>query len=98
MSNYLLAALCLSAAGACLASDTDTERGRRLYENQCVSCHESVVHIRENRRARGLGEVYWQTTRWTLDQKLDWRYEEVRDVAQYLNNQFYKFDQRMECR
>ena len=76
----------------------DTERGKMLYENHCMSCHESVLHIREDRRAKALGEIYWQTTRWAVTQQLEWRYDDVRDVAQYLNNQFYKFDERMECK
>ncbi len=101
MHHSLLVALCLSGACACacpsLACAVDTRRGQQLYENQCMSCHESVIHIRDDRRASNLGEVYWQTTRWAIDQQLEWRYEEVRDVAQYLNNRFYQFDPRLEC-
>jgi hypothetical protein len=73
------------------------ERGRMLYENHCTSCHESVVHIRDDRQATSLGEVYWQTTRWALERKLDWRYEEVNDVTRYLNKRFYQFEAPVEC-
>ena len=100
MHKYLLPgfAMVLIAAFPKDVQAADTERGKLLYENHCMSCHESVVHIRENRRAGALGEIYWQTTRWAVTQQLEWRYEEVRDVAQYLNNQFYKFDERLECK
>lgn len=100
MDRYLLPGFAVVLLFACCknAGAADTERGKLLYENHCMSCHESVVHIRENRRARGLGEVYWQTTRWAVTERLEWRYEEVRDVAQYLNNEFYKFDERLECK
>lgn len=76
----------------------DVERGKLLYENHCMSCHESVVHIRNDRRTKALGELYWQTTRWAIEQGLEWRYDEVRDVAQYLNARFYQFDERLECK
>ena len=86
----------LALPGFVLAADV--ERGQLLYDNHCTSCHASVVHIRQDRRAKSLGEVYWQTTRWTIAQNLEWHYEEVRDVAQYLNTRFYKFDERLECK
>ena len=100
MDKYALPGFTIVLLLACLknAGAADTERGKLLYENHCMSCHESVLHIRENRRARALGEVYWQTTRWAVTERLEWRYEEVRDVAQYLNNEFYKFDERLECK
>ena len=79
------------------AKTADVERGRLLYENHCLSCHESVVHVRDERQAKSLGEIYWQTTRWAIAQKLEWHYEDVRDVAQHLNSQFYKFNPRVEC-
>jgi len=100
MHKYLLPGFAMVLLFACFEEGraADIGRGQLLYENHCMSCHESVVHIRENRRAGALGEIYWQTTRWAVTQQLEWRYEEVRDVAQYLNNQFYKFDERLECK
>lgn len=76
----------------------DLERGKLLYENHCQECHESVVHVRHDRRARFLAELYWQTTRWATDRRLPWGYSEVEDVVQYLNSEYYKFNARVECR
>jgi mono/diheme cytochrome c family protein len=100
MYKYLLSSVVMVLVGVLPAEGqaADTERGKMLYENHCTSCHESVLHIREDRRAKALGEIYWQTTRWSVTQQLEWRYDDVRDVAQYLNNQFYKFNERMECK
>jgi len=94
-----LPVLCLSIALAlpAVALAADTERGRLLYENHCQSCHESVLHVREKRQARGLAEVYWQATRWAVDQKLEWRYPDINDVVQYLNNRYYQFRPQVEC-
>ena len=76
---------------------TDAERGRLLYENHCTTCHESVVHIRSDRKARSLGEVIWQVSRWATELRLDWRYDEVSDVLDYLNTNFYRFEKSVEC-
>jgi cytochrome c1 len=75
----------------------DTERGKLLYENHCMSCHESVVHIRDDRRAESLGEVTWQVSRWASEMDLDWRYPEVFDLVAYLNSRYYRFKQPVEC-
>jgi mono/diheme cytochrome c family protein len=94
-----LPVLCLSAALVvpAAAPALDLERGRLLYENHCQSCHESVVHVREQRQARALAEVYWQATRWAVEQRLEWRYPDVNDVVQYLNNRYYQFRPQVEC-
>ena len=66
-------------------------RGELLYENHCTGCHTSIAHIRENRRARSAGEVQAWVGRWAGELKLSWTTEEVRDVAQFLVNRYYKF-------
>lgn len=79
------------------AHAADSGRGRLLYENHCMTCHESVVHIRSDRKARSAGEVTWQISRWATELKLDWRYGEIADVLDYLNTQFYRFEKPTEC-
>ena len=61
-----------------------------LYENQCIGCHESQVHIREKPRAGTLAEVWWQTVRWARVQRLGWGHEEYSDVSRYLYRQYYQ--------
>lgn len=93
-----LAALLLSPSGVISAAAAeDVERGRMLYENHCVSCHESVVHVRDDHKAKSLGEVNWQIARWATERRLEWRYDEVRDVSRYLNARFYQFPKPVEC-
>lgn len=86
ISGSLLGGLLLSPAGM-----ADTERGRLLYENHCMSCHESVVHIREQRKAVNPGELRGAIQRWAAELKLRWQDADVNDVYQYLNNRYYKF-------
>jgi mono/diheme cytochrome c family protein len=74
-----------------LAGLADAERGRLLYENHCLSCHESNVHIRETQAARSLAAVRAAIERWQAVGNLGWGTEEVADVAAYLNATWYHY-------
>lgn len=74
-----------------LAGRADVERGRLLYENHCLSCHESNVHIRETQAARSLAAVRAAIERWQAVGHLGWGAEEVGDVAAYLNATWYHY-------
>ena len=69
-------------------------RGQLLYENHCMSCHESVVHIRTKQQAKSLPELQAQVLHWAEYLQLRWGKEEVEDVVNHLNNQYYKFESR----
>ena len=69
-------------------------RGQSLYENHCMACHESVVHIRSTKNTRSLQELRTRVTHWAGYLKLRWGGEEVDDVVKYLDTQFYKFGSR----
>lgn len=73
-----------------IISDNGT-RGELLYKNHCRVCHESNVHMRENRRAKSMKEVISWIQRWSSHLKLDWDNDEIQDVAQHLNETYYKF-------
>jgi Raf kinase inhibitor-like YbhB/YbcL family protein len=65
------------------------ERGRMLYENHCLACHESTVHIRANNKAHSQPEVLFQVARWAGDLQLGWQGDEIGDVSHYLYRRFY---------
>jgi hypothetical protein len=69
-------------------------RGRLLYENHCMVCHESLVHIRSNPRCRSLPELQKQVGHWAEYLHLQWGREEVGEVVRYLNSRYYKFESR----
>ena len=73
------------------ARGASLQRGEDLYLNHCLACHESTAHIRENRRAKNLGEVRRWVARWSLQLELGWGQEEVKDVSAYLNRTYYRF-------
>ena len=67
-------------------------RGQLLYENHCMSCHKSVVHIRTRQQARSLPAVRAQVLNWAAYMQLCWDKEEIEDVVGYLNRQYYQFE------
>ena len=67
-------------------------RGELLFENHCLSCHESVVYVRDTRKAKNIADIRVWVVRWSEHLKLDWRTDEVNDVVDYVNQRFYQFD------
>ena len=68
----------------------DAERGRLLYENHCMVCHTSVVHVRERRKATSREEIQTWVQRWRKELGLQWGTVEVGDVTKYLNDRYYQ--------
>ena len=66
-------------------------RGQLLYENHCMFCHESVAHIRQDRRAKSFKALQGWVVRWSNQQQLGWGPGEIADVVDYLNRRYYKF-------
>ncbi|MEC9341494.1 MAG: hypothetical protein VX663_08435 [Pseudomonadota bacterium] len=85
----------LLAAGIfCNSTSAETAAippGQSLYENHCTGCHESVVHVRSERKARDYQEIRDWVVRWAGAQELDWTGAEVDAVANYLNQSYYGF-------
>lgn len=66
-------------------------RGQLLYENHCIACHESVAHIRQDRRVKSFKALQDWVVRWSNQQQLGWGPGEITDVVDYLNRRYYKF-------
>lgn len=69
-------------------------RGQMLYENHCMSCHESVVFIRGTHRTQSLKALQEQVSHWAGYLRLRWGKQEVAEVVTYLNTHYYKFEYR----
>lgn len=76
-------------AGFAWSATANLERGRLLYENHCLGCHESSFHIRQNQKAQSVEDVRMQVLRWSAEQKLAWQDKEIDDVVRYLSRTFY---------
>lgn len=82
--------LVLLCSGVEAAMGQDADRGALLYENHCIGCHESVVHIRSDRKVHDLEGLHRQVRRWSDAQGLGWTPEEVGAVAHYLDRRYYR--------
>jgi cytochrome c5 len=65
-------------------------RGELLYENHCQGCHQSIVHIRSQRRVDSLESLQAWVRRWAEDRELGWDDEAIRAVVDYLNQRYYR--------
>lgn len=66
-------------------------RGELLYDTNCIACHTEKVHWRTARLATDWGSLEAQVRRWQQAASLDWRDEDIAEVARYLNGRFYGF-------
>jgi hypothetical protein len=69
-------------------------RGQLLYENHCMVCHASIVHIRTRQQATSLSALRAQVVRWAASMQLHWSTEDIEDVVGHLDRQYYRFDSR----
>lgn len=79
----------LLAASQPLAAQT-FDRGQELYINHCQSCHESWAHERAGRRVATLEQLRQRVAGWSYHSGLGWGNEEIDDVTDYLNRNFYQ--------
>jgi mono/diheme cytochrome c family protein len=68
----------------------DANRGRLLYENACVACHTTQAHWRDKSIVTDWHGLLGQVSRWQAIARQDWTEAEIRDVAAYLNQRFYR--------
>ncbi|MFC1665613.1 c-type cytochrome, partial [Pseudomonadota bacterium] len=76
------------------AQPGDVQRGKSLYENHCMECHTSVVHVREDHKAKSINEIQQFIIRWVNYKKIPWTMEEVQDVLAYINEQYYHYGEK----
>jgi mono/diheme cytochrome c family protein len=69
----------------------DSANGKRLYEANCVECHDSSVFTRKDRRVQSLDALEKQVTNCTHMAKKEFAASETQDLVKYLNDQFYHF-------
>lgn len=66
-------------------------RGQLLYENHCLACHESQVHIRQKVKATDFAKIAYFVATWSSELNVDWSNEEILAVTNYLNQRYYKY-------
>ena len=82
---FLLAWLSLPASAA------DIENGDDLHFEHCTGCHDESVYTRENRNVRSLERLGLQVRFCKDTIGLAWFDEDVDDVVEFLNREYYRF-------
>ena len=87
---FLLA--CLSGCGMVHAQNkTPVSRGELLYSTHCIACHDTQLHWRERKLATDWTHLKAEVNRWQKTTGLQWRDDDVTEVARYLNTRYYHF-------
>ena len=76
----------------------DAVRGKELHDNYCVSCHRAImagdpeaIFTREPSHIASYEELHQQVSQCRNRLDVTWPDQNVDDVVEYLNQQFYKF-------
>ncbi|NNJ85219.1 MAG: cytochrome c [Gammaproteobacteria bacterium] len=92
----LLCSALFAASHAALAADP--ENGKKLHQENCVTCHVSLtggnadlLYTREDRSVASLSTLKERVDRCQFSLELQWFDEEIDDVAAFLNKEFYGF-------
>ena len=95
---FMLPVLALISLFATTAYATDISNGKTLHNANCQSCHKSImsgepdsIYVRENRRIDSYQALQNQVNRCESNIGIAWPQEQIDDVVDYLNQQFYKF-------
>lgn len=73
-------------------SEAQIRAGKEIHDKNCISCHDSSVYTRLERRMNNYPELLAQVRR--CDANLATRLfdEEIQQVALYLNQTYYQFN------
>jgi mono/diheme cytochrome c family protein len=73
------------------AAAPDAAKGRELYERNCQVCHKPGVHTRKQPLPITRDELRGWVDTFRRQANLAWTREDVEDVAEYLNQTYYRF-------
>lgn len=69
------------------------DRGKLLYENHCTGCHNQFIHNRNSGKVNSARDIRQWVIRWARNLNLDWEMDEITLVTDYLNEQYYHFQE-----
>jgi len=79
-------------------TDNSIVRGAELHQAHCIACHDnmtegnaSLLYTRKDRNVSTLNGLTNQVQRCVINLKLDWFDDEIHDVSNYLNAQYYHY-------
>ena len=85
--------------GISTSASADIARGEELHNKNCIACHASnfngdasMMYLRPDRKVKTYDGLLKQVTRCENMLGYTWFDDEIKDVADYLNQKYYKFD------
>jgi cytochrome c553 len=69
----------------------DSADGKRLYDANCMGCHDTSVFTRKDRVVQSLDALKKQLVSCSHAAKKEFSANEMQDLLKYLNDQFYRF-------
>lgn len=79
-----------------VSAQANEQRGKDLHDANCMSCHASLmggkpnqIYSRADRRVNSLDGLKNQVTRCKTTVGVDWPKDQINDVVEYLNHNFY---------
>ena len=85
----LLILLMPSAYAASLPGDSAD--GKRLYDANCMGCHDTGIHTRKDRLIQSLDALKKQVGNCTHMAKKGFSASETQNIIKYLNDELYHF-------
>jgi hypothetical protein len=85
----LLILLMPSAYAAALPGDS--AEGKRLYDANCMGCHDTGIHIRKDRMVQSLDALKKRLGDCSHMAGKEFSATETQNIIKYLNDQFYQF-------
>jgi hypothetical protein len=86
-----IAFLFVSHVWASSSEDKAMERAEKLHQQSCMTCHNSDVYTRKDRKVNSLDGLVQQVKRCKAPARASWSEQEADWVVQYLNKEFYRF-------
>lgn len=85
--SLIIISVCFTA----LSNAADVENGNLLHSESCTACHGSEMYTRANRRVQTLPQLGVQVRFCKNNLGIIWFDDEVEDVTDYLNENYYHF-------
>lgn len=98
-TTLAISTLFTGLAFAATSQAADWQRGEKLHNSQCVACHAARfgnngadIYTRTNRRVQSFESLQRQVNRCKNNLEITWFDEDVADVVEYLNREYYTLE------
>ena len=69
----------------------EMERGEKLHQEQCMSCHDTTIYTRPHHYVTSFAILKQQVKRCEVPSNAKWTESDITSVVNYLNSHYYHF-------